>query len=440
MTFEAYQNLCRVHDLEDEQDQYKLIRFLHDLGTVLNFDDPDDPYQLRDTNILNPVWLTQAIYRMINSDALAQREGEVEVSQLGRILGDDERYPETHHGFIVDMMRKFELCFPFEGTQRHRLLIPELLPNHEPTLDWDEADALNFQFDYRALLTGLICRLIVKLHRHLSPTSLYWRSGVVVDLNGNRTFVRADTNKHRIVVSIRGPSASRADALAIVRNAFHEIHATIPRLEVDEKVPLPDNLRVAVSYDHLLRLQENGIENFLPEGARKQYRVQQLLTGIEDRVPKPPVMPTVARVELSNIRCFKHLDLAFSHNDKARPWTILLGVNGVGKTTILRSMAMGLCEETSAAALMEELPGEMLRKDADEGHIYIELCAGQDGPNPWTKTRLIRNAHGTIELRQEVSNAFPRHKLFACGYGALRRGFGSQTGAFVDSYASSSRC
>ncbi len=427
LAFEEYQDICRAHGLDDERDHLRLIRFLHDLGAVLNFDDPSDPYQLHDTNILNPEWVTQAVYRIINSDALAQREGEVEVSQLGRILGDNERYPEAYHGFIIDVMRKFELCFDFEGSQGQRLLIPELLPKNEPAMDWDEADALNFQFDYSVLPTGLICRFIVKLHGYLGPDSLYWRSGVVLDVNGNRTFVRADTDKHRIFVSIRGPSVGRAEALVIIRNAFREIHVTIPRLDVTEKVPLPDDRSIVVSHAHLLRLQGDGVEEFLPEGARKRYRVQQLLTGIEDHTSKSASTPTVLRVELRNIRCFEYLDLDLSHDGKVRPWTILLGVNGVGKTTILRSIAIGLCEETSAAALMEELSGEMLREDADEGSIYIELSSEQDGSNPWTKTRLIRNAHGTIELQQEVSNPFPRQKLFACGYGALRRGLGSQT-------------
>jgi len=39
----------------------------------------------------------------------------------------------------------------------------------------------------------------------------------------------------------------------------------------------------------------------------------------------------ILSVELENIRCFRSLLLDFSENEKPRPWTILLGDNGLGR-------------------------------------------------------------------------------------------------------------
>jgi hypothetical protein len=133
----------------------------------------------------------------------------------------------------------------------------------------------------------------------------------------------------------------------------------------------------------------------------------------------------VRRLVLRNIRCFRDLDLDFTSKDGTRPWTILLGDNGLGKTTILRSIAMALCDETNAAALMRRLSGEMLRNATQKGIIRVELgLPGGQGEPVWTETKLQRDSDGMLQLKHSSSNRFPRERLFVCGYGALRRSFG----------------
>jgi internalin A len=48
--YHEYLNLCQTEGITDELSQRTLIRLLHDLGIVLNFQ--DDP-RLEETNILN---------------------------------------------------------------------------------------------------------------------------------------------------------------------------------------------------------------------------------------------------------------------------------------------------------------------------------------------------------------------------------------------------
>ena len=58
LDIDEYQVMCQEYGVAEESHQRTLIRFLHDLGNVLNFDDPDNPYRLRDTKVLNPEWVT----------------------------------------------------------------------------------------------------------------------------------------------------------------------------------------------------------------------------------------------------------------------------------------------------------------------------------------------------------------------------------------------
>jgi ABC-type branched-subunit amino acid transport system substrate-binding protein/energy-coupling factor transporter ATP-binding protein EcfA2 len=153
--------------------------------------------------------------------------------------------------------------------------------------------------------------------------------------------------------------------------------------------------------------------------------------------PVPPAksetLPAAAplklvRAELENIRCFISRTLDFSNDGQPRPWTMLLGDNACGKTTILRCIAMALCDQSSATALMQDLPGELLRQGTDKGTIYLELRApDQPDQKIWSRITLTRRSPATIELQQSTSGWFPRDRLFVCGYGALRSGFGSNS-------------
>ena len=215
--------------------------------------------------------------------ALVDWSKEAGYLAVGEVLADPEKYPPDREQFILDMMRRFELCFAFPDSEGQRFLIPELLRPNEPELNWEEADALNFQYHYTALPGGIMPRLIVRMHRNLTTKRTTWQSGAVLEIDGCRALVRGDTQAGKVYISVRGEvPVRRRNALAVIRDQFRQIHGTIPKIGAQEKVPLPDNPDVVVGYEHLLWLEEQGRETYDPEGARKSYRVQDLLNGIED--------------------------------------------------------------------------------------------------------------------------------------------------------------
>ena len=78
----------------------------------------------------------------------------------------------------------------------------------------------------------------------------------------------------------------------------------------------------------------------------------------------------ISRVEIENIRCFaKKLTIEFGSNGSDPTWTLLVGDNAVGKTTVLRCIAMGLCDSASAAGLLRESDEGMIRRTEEHGHI-----------------------------------------------------------------------
>ena len=139
----------------------------------------------------------------------------------------------------------------------------------------------------------------------------------------------------------------------------------------------------------------------------------------------------IKRVILDNVRCFEHVEIDFTAAKDIRTWTLTFGDNGFGKTTMLRSIAMGLCDATSSAALLRELYVEWVRVQAGpkgEATIRIEFSRIQGSRrSPWIKTIIRRTPSGYSEVYQETSpTSFPWDEIFVCGYGAARRAFGTK--------------
>jgi hypothetical protein len=197
----------------------------------------------------------------------------------------------------MDLMEKFELCFEFEGERGH-YLIPELLGKEEPEsrAEFPPEHCLNFQYHYNILPEGLIPRFIVRTH-HLSRDLPRWRTGVVLEFEGNRALVRADVPDRKVFISVAGPEAGRRGLLTLVRGHFDHIHRSIARLQADEKVPVPGRPHVVLDYRKLLVREANGRTNVELEDSDEvvSLDLRRLLDGIESPEaralrpkPKPP--------------------------------------------------------------------------------------------------------------------------------------------------------
>jgi internalin A len=80
---EKYIELCDENEVSDETSQRTLIGFLHDLGVVLHFQ--NDP-RLEALGILNPQWVTNGVYKILNSQPLFKNKGVLTVYMLDYII------------------------------------------------------------------------------------------------------------------------------------------------------------------------------------------------------------------------------------------------------------------------------------------------------------------------------------------------------------------
>lgn len=271
---DTYNDYCDDANIIGESSRNTLVQFLHDLGRIVHFPD----FELHDTHVLDPKWLTAAVYAIINSKTLARNRGLLNLGSLESILGkvDGFVYPVSKHGFIVKLMKKFELCY---AVDENTVLIPDLLEVPEPDFEFNVEEVLRFRLQYDFLPSSIMPRFIVRRHQDIKD-ELRWRTGVVLKAVGfqSTAVVRSDAAEKRITIEISGDD--RRDYLAVIRSTLHDINGSFERLGVVETVPLPDNLDIVVPFEHLRMLQSEEVDDFFPQGVDKKYRVADLLGAV----------------------------------------------------------------------------------------------------------------------------------------------------------------
>ncbi len=308
MSYERFRGLCAEEGIEEETDRETLRWVLHCLGIALNYSDDS---RLRETSVLKPEWVTQGIYSLLNAKRIAERQGELRLDDLRHLL-PAQRYPPDKHLFLLELMRKFSLCFAFPDEEK-RYLIPELLGKEEPVeaTAFPPRDCLNFEYQYGVLPEGLIPRFIVRSHT-LSRDQARWRSGVILAYEDCRALVKAEPAERRVIVRVKeGDAGARRRLLALVRYEFDRINAEFKdRLEAEPKVPLNDFPEFAVDYKKLVAFEKKGVASF-PEfiGDRVvTVQVAELLNGVD--------LEKQRSVSLETFTQAKAVFFSYSHKDE----------------------------------------------------------------------------------------------------------------------------
>ncbi|MDQ1353372.1 MAG: internalin, partial [Acidobacteriota bacterium] len=291
ITYEKYTGMCIAEKISDKTSQDTLVDFLNDLGVILHFNDLD----LQGVHVLEPKWVTEAVYKIINSEKLAQCKGILELELLNEILKrtgkNDYDYPPDKHPYIIRLMNKFELCYEID---KQKVLVPDLLDVQQSSFDFDYADSLKFLFEYDFLPRSIMPRFIVRMHNDIK-NELRWRTGVVLE---NKAFhatavVKADNEEKKIYIYVSG--TQKRDYFAVIRHTIRDINGSFEKLNAVEKVPLPDNETIAIDYAELIGYEEVGEEKYLVGKLKKRYSIKKLLNGIEAEETRRPPQATQLR-------------------------------------------------------------------------------------------------------------------------------------------------
>jgi len=294
--YSEYKQICEKNGIINESTQNTLVNYLHDLGIVLHFKD----IQLLSTFVLEPEWVTTAVYKIINSNEVAESKGVLKNEMLPEILKPkdigDFHYPLDQYEFITNLMKRFELAYALDD---HTMLLPSLLEIQEPDFDFVLENPLKFVIDYDFLPPSVMPLLIVKMNLDIRG-NLRWRTGVVLENKEFKTIavIKADVEIKRIYIDVDGKQ--KRDYFSVILFNLREINQSFEKIKAVEKIPLKNEPGIAVRYDHLTYLEEIGVGEWRPEGSRKEYNVKTLLGTVSIKRKEEELLEEISYILKTN--------------------------------------------------------------------------------------------------------------------------------------------
>jgi predicted ATPase len=120
----------------------------------------------------------------------------------------------------------------------------------------------------------------------------------------------------------------------------------------------------------------------------------------------------IQKVHLKNIRSFENLEIDFGNSGAG--WHVILGTNGTGKSTLIRSIALALVGEPEIYALAYKQSWKSwLRQGTKKGKIEVPLLIASSPP-----PLVTFNTEKGVVVLEKVELSW---SLFSAAYGSLRR-------------------
>ncbi|MGK7957142.1 MAG: COR domain-containing protein, partial [Crocosphaera sp.] len=231
ITFEEYLTICKQKGFKELEDMLVLSGYFHDLGVFLHFQEDDI---LNKTIILNTVWGTDAVYKVLDNKTVRENLGKFDKNDLNKIW-NEEKYI-TMRGELLRLMMNFKLCYEIPS-QPGNYIAPQLLSAEQPEYDWDEENNLLLRYEYEFMPKGILTRFIVETHSMIENETCVWKEGVVLNRDGARAEIIERYRYHKGEIRIRVSGNRKRDLLTTVRHELGKIHNSYERLKYETKVP-----------------------------------------------------------------------------------------------------------------------------------------------------------------------------------------------------------
>jgi len=316
----AYLRIAKKHKVKDPE---KLLQDLHFLGVSLWYEDMDE----YDTLILNPEWISQGVYQIINWVSNEKKYALTLEEFLIVFREDKDRYPKDKHKFLFNLIKHYELAFDVRGTL---LIIPHLLNEDQPaTLPVFETETslmMRYEAD-QPLPPNTISRFIVRHNEQIKKEDgklLFWKHGVILeDDHGSLALVREIDRT--ISVSVKGNDKTNylskiRETLNAIFDTFVSQHPELKYKVADDKLnpqqnlwvvekeiithvierrpfydyksrqdismlPAADNYNIPYLYRTDINLSKNlsGTETTSPANDAKQYQIDKLSAELKEK-------------------------------------------------------------------------------------------------------------------------------------------------------------
>ena len=274
LTRERYHEICQRCGIEDDQAS-DLLTFFNNLGVCFSYHRDKDRKELADYKLLNPVWLTNAIYAIIEEGRASAPEGQIPDSAIEQMLCNpappqvdkksyrrtvpDLIYKDFECEYILNVAAAYNLCYRVDPKT---VFFPALCTNNTPvealSNPEDYPQHVEYLLKYDYLPDSVVHQLVIRCRKKELVLLNCWLRG----------FMIGSMDVHKAIVRMEDDDKSLK--IDLYSKPGHPVYELFELLREELK---------AVNEDHKLKPKELIVDG------EDQYTVISLLNAAKDKVP-----------------------------------------------------------------------------------------------------------------------------------------------------------
>ncbi|MEE0675394.1 MAG: COR domain-containing protein [Ruminococcus sp.] len=247
---DEYYKLCGDNDIPKEQAP-GLLTYFNILGVCFSYHQSIMRQEFADYKLLTPVWLTNAIYSVIEEGVAQAQEGRIKISSIEQMLANkapdqvifvDENgeeklrpykrtkpeltYKDFECQYIIDVAQAHRLCYRIDNDT---LFFPALCTNNTP----EEAlyspeeypQHIEYLLHYEYLPDSVVHQLMVQCLRADIALNHCWLNGMVLgSMDAHKAVVRMDDDENLWIEIWSKPEHPSYDFFKLLRREIIEIN------------------------------------------------------------------------------------------------------------------------------------------------------------------------------------------------------------------------
>jgi len=264
-----------------------LAQWLHELGDILYFREDEE---LNDTVILKPVWVTEAISKVLESDEVTANNGILTREHRDRLW---RHIDESIRDHFLRLMERFDLSYR-TLENREISLVVERLPLNPPDYQgqWDAikekegCKEISMNFALSSLQAGIPTWFIARSHRFTTHT--HWRMGALFADGTERRhlgLIEAYPHDRYLRLTVRGPVPQ--NFFVLLRDGLELTLTRFPGLKIKRTIPCPGHAGRECEHEfefvHLIDAvsDKEPVLEFQCPKSRRFVSVTKLLYGLD---------------------------------------------------------------------------------------------------------------------------------------------------------------
>ncbi len=320
----TFRKICKKHNVINSKNQDSLFDILKSIGTITDY------FATENTALMNPSWVTNALYKIIRCPKKYINDGVLKVDDIENILQEEdneerEEFNKNHQyesediELIVDSLIKAKIAFKRKDKNKELLIVPRinLLEPYEYSQDEyiqrEDKRGLEWRYRYTTKFKQefFLHFLIQMIEKNENSKDIeikdYWLNGILVNYKTSKVLIRVE--KPSIFIFFQTKEQDDREFLIIIRELFEDINREIKG--VKEEIPLvlkdkSDNIKVVgcIQYNIIRELKNQG-HNKLPfdtECGIKNLIVNDILKGYNEPEPLKPLIITEGKTDWKHLK------------------------------------------------------------------------------------------------------------------------------------------